>query len=68
MMIGMFTNNWQRWKFAKGLQRNKSPIDYQFLMSVHILNMRTCLRGGNFISGRYGLAAPTLTEYLRVFD
>ena len=68
MMIGLITQNWQRWRFGKGLQRNKSPIGQQFLTSCHLLNLITCLRGGNYVSRRYGLSPPNIDSYMRAFD
>ena len=66
--IGMVTSTWQRWRHPKGLSRGRSDIAEQFLLSVHILNMRTCARRSNPIATFYKQTPPTLDTYMRLFS
>ncbi|KAJ5125074.1 uncharacterized protein N7515_008899 [Penicillium bovifimosum] len=40
------------------------PIAAQFEVMVLFANIRTCMQGRNVISDRYGLAPPSVEEYL----
>lgn len=68
IIIGETCTTFQRWQYPRGLTTGRSAIDQQFLLSVHLLNMRTCLRKTNRVASRYtSVDPPTLQEYMRIF-
>jgi nuclease HARBI1 len=55
------------WAFTSwrgSLRAGSSPITAYLSVAVLLTNCITCLRGGNLISRRFGIAPPIIEEYL----
>ena len=62
--IGYATNTFLFMRWALGLKVLLSPVNVLLSCAWFFVNCLTCCRGSNSICGRFGLAPPSIDDYL----
>jgi len=66
--IGTITNSFRRFQFAESLKQLDQPVGQEFIIAVHLTNIKTIIRGHNRVLSRYdSLSPPSLEEYMSSF-
>jgi hypothetical protein len=63
--IGLVTNNFPALDFVRQQRTAVGTVGVNYLVCVILTNMLTCARGRNQISDYFGVAPPTVAEFLR---
>ncbi|KZZ87293.1 hypothetical protein AAP_05817 [Ascosphaera apis ARSEF 7405] len=66
--FAMVQNSWSLSVMHTSHRLGSSPVGLVFASSAFLENCKSCLRGSNQVSRRFGMPPPSLEEYLSVFD
>jgi len=60
----LLSKYWAHLDYSQKLQLSKTPVGAKMIVCTLLMNVWTCLEGGNQISAFFGLRPPTIEAYL----